>query len=215
MRTFNIYPEVQGVPREYSIVPPPEDENFRYVRNFNPHLPTYQHIPYRLQQPLMREIIRHRDNGTLNSIQQQRFKAPRPAEELYVLSEDPYELNNVADDPRYRKQLKKLRKVLDDWIEETNDLGRIPEPELLKQMWGGQDHPPVTADPVIASDGTTIRITCPTEGASIGYQLVDPGETPSEQWAVYTGPFPSNGKTVVALAQRIGYLPSQTVTHSK
>src|SRR5690606_39942102 len=82
------------------------DENFRYVRNFNPHLPAYQHIPYRLQQPLMREIIRHRDNGTLNSIQQQRFKAPRPAEELYVLSEDPYELNNVADAPRYRKQLK-------------------------------------------------------------------------------------------------------------
>ncbi|HEY8512508.1 MAG TPA: sulfatase-like hydrolase/transferase [Cyclobacteriaceae bacterium] len=191
------------------------DANFRYVRNFNPHLPAYQDIPYRMQQPLMREIIRYRDSGRLNAVQQQWFNAPRPAEELFVLSDDPYELNNVADDPKYRKQLQQLRKVLDEWIKETNDLGRIPEPELLKRMWDGQDHPPVTVDPVIRSDGKTIRITCATEGASIGYQLIEPGETPSEKWAVYTGPFESRGKTVVAIAQRIGYLPSQTVTHSR
>jgi arylsulfatase A-like enzyme len=191
------------------------NEEFRYVRNFNPHLPAYQDIPYRMQQPLMREIIRHRDQGTLNSVQQQWFKAPREAEELYVLSEDPYELHNVANDPKYRKELKKLRKVMDEWLEETNDLGRIPEPQLLKQMWGGQDHPPVTEDPVIRANGTTIQITCDTEGASIGYQLLEPGEVPSTRWSVYTGPFSSEGKAVVAIAQRIGYLPSQSVTYSK
>jgi arylsulfatase A-like enzyme len=191
------------------------NEKFRYVRNFNPHLPAYQDIPYRLQQPLMREIIRHRDSGTLNSAQQQWFKAPRDPEELYVLSEDPYELNNVAADPRYRNELKKLRKVMDEWIEETNDLGRISEPQLVRQMWGGQDHPPVTVDPVITSDGTKIRITCSTEGASIGYQLLESGETPSDQWLVYTGPFSAQAKTVVAIAHRIGYQPSKAVTYSR
>lgn len=189
------------------------DENFRYVRNFNPQLPAYQDIPYRMQQPLMREIIRQRDKGTLNSVQQQWFKAPRDPEELYVLSDDPYELNNVASDPRYRKELKKLRKVMDRWLDETNDLGRIAEPQLVKQMWGGMDHPPVTLDPVITIEGTTIRITCATEGASIGYQLLEAGGKPSKKWSVYTGPFPAEGKTVVAIAHRIGYVPSQTVTH--
>lgn len=191
------------------------DENFRYVRNFNPHLPAYQDIPYRMQQPLMREIMRQRDKGTLDSVQQQWFRAPREPEELYVLSDDPWELNNVAGDPKYRKQLKRLRKVLEDWIEETKDLGRIPEPQLLQQMWGGQDHPPVTVDPVIMLNGSMVNITCATEGASIGYQLLGPGETPSDKWAVYTGPFSANGKTVIAIAHRIGYEPSQTVTHSK
>ena len=33
MRTFNIYPEVEGVPRNYSIVPPPEVKAFpEYLR---------------------------------------------------------------------------------------------------------------------------------------------------------------------------------------
>ena len=191
------------------------NKEFRYVRNFNPHLPAYQHIPYRMQQPLMREIIRHRDNGTLNSVQQQWFRAPRDVEELYVIAEDPYELHNVADDPRYRRVVKRLRKVLNRWIEETNDLGRIPEPQLVKQMWGGLDHPPVTVDPVITSEGPTVSITCATEGASIGYQLLDPGEAPSKSWSVYTGPISAQGKTVVAIAHRIGYEPSQTVTHSR
>lgn len=191
------------------------DDKFRYVRNFNPHLPAYQDIPYRLQQPLMREIIRYRDQGKLNSVQQQWFKAPRDAEELYVLSEDPYELNNVANDPRYQKDLNRLRKVMEKWIRDTNDLGRIPEPQLLKQMWGGQDQPPVTLDPVITASGSTIHITCATEGASIGYQVLEPGETPSERWSVYTGPFTAEGKSVVAIAHRIGYQPSQKITYSK
>ena len=189
------------------------DQRFRYVRNFHPELPAYQDIPYRLQQPLMREIIRYRDHGKLNAVQKQWFEAPRAAEEFYVIDQDPYELTNVATDPRYRKDLARMRKVMDKWIAETGDKGRIPESQLLHQMWKGKDEPPVTVDPVITSDGGLITITCDTPGASIGYQLLGAGESPSGQWQVYTEPFESAGHRIVAVAQRIGYEQSSVASH--
>lgn len=181
------------------------DDHFRYVRNFHPELPAYQDITYRLQQPLMREIIRYRDQGKLNAVQRQWFEAPRAAEEFFVIDQDPYELTNVASDPKYRKELARMRKAMDMWLEETGDLGRIPEPQLLRQMWNGKDEPPVTGDPVITSNSGMITIRCDTPGASIGYQLLEAGESPSGQWQVYTGPFNKSGKRVAAIAQRIGY----------
>jgi N-sulfoglucosamine sulfohydrolase len=45
----------------------------------------------------------------------------RPAEELYDLSKDPYELTNVAASPDYASQKKKLRQRLDDWMKSTAD----------------------------------------------------------------------------------------------
>lgn len=191
------------------------DKHYRYVRNFFPELPAYQDIPYRLQQPLMREILRYKEQGKLNAVQQQWFKAPRPAEEFYVIEDDPYELRNVASDSRYAKEVIRMRKVMDQWIDETNDLGRIPEPQLLKIMWNGGDAPPVTSDPVITSDNGLVNIHCDTEGASIGYQVLNAGESPTDHWMVYTGPFKAAGDRVAAVAQRIGYTQSQSVLFQK
>ncbi|GAF84182.1 unnamed protein product [marine sediment metagenome] len=51
----------------------------------------------------------------------------RPEEELYDLQSDPYEINNLAEDPKHQETLEKLRGILDKWIEETGDQGGIPE----------------------------------------------------------------------------------------
>jgi len=47
--------------------------------------------------------------------------AKRPAEELYDLEKDPYQLHNVADNSDYTKQQKELRERLDRWMKETED----------------------------------------------------------------------------------------------
>ena len=51
----------------------------------------------------------------------------RPAEELYDLRTDPYELNNIADDPANRKLLISLRKRLKNWMKEQSDSGRFTQ----------------------------------------------------------------------------------------
>lgn len=53
----------------------------------------------------------------------------RPAEKLYDLKNDPYEVHNLANDPNYSEQLSKIRDILDNWIKETDDKGQYPESE--------------------------------------------------------------------------------------
>ena len=52
----------------------------------------------------------------------------RAKEELYDLKNDPWELNNLADDPGHSKTLQKMRKILNRWIRDTGDLGQNVEP---------------------------------------------------------------------------------------
>ncbi|MDP6633952.1 MAG: sulfatase [Phycisphaerae bacterium] len=47
----------------------------------------------------------------------------RPAEELYRVDEDPYEMNNLAADPKYADVKKRLRAELDRWMKTQNDPG--------------------------------------------------------------------------------------------
>lgn len=61
----------------------------------------------------------------------------RPAEELYDISADPWELTDLATDPKYTETLKTLRADLDAWMEANDDLGlaselKLPDPRAKK-----------------------------------------------------------------------------------
>lgn len=45
----------------------------------------------------------------------------RPAEELYDLTNDPWEMNNVADRAEYAREKAKLRGMLEKWMRDTGD----------------------------------------------------------------------------------------------
>jgi arylsulfatase A-like enzyme len=47
--------------------------------------------------------------------------AKRPAEELYDLAKDPWQVKNVAGQPEYAEAQRKLRAALDKWLQETGD----------------------------------------------------------------------------------------------
>jgi len=47
----------------------------------------------------------------------------RPAEQLYHTTSDPYEMNNLANDPSQAKRIAKLRTELDRWMKEQGDPG--------------------------------------------------------------------------------------------
>jgi arylsulfatase A-like enzyme len=51
----------------------------------------------------------------------------RPAEELYDLAKDPYQMTNVAERPEYAETRKKLRAELDAWMKDTADPRAVGE----------------------------------------------------------------------------------------
>jgi arylsulfatase A-like enzyme len=54
----------------------------------------------------------------------------RPAEELYDVQADPYELKNVAEDPAHTEALAGLRERLKQWrLQQGEDLSKVPMPE--------------------------------------------------------------------------------------
>ena len=59
--------------------------------------------------------------GRLTEAQRRLFEAPRATLELYDLVADPWELRNVADDPRYAGDVRELAGVLQKWMEESGD----------------------------------------------------------------------------------------------
>lgn len=82
-----------------------------------------------LVKPLMRELYAA---GKLEGPAAELMKPP-PPELLYDTLADPHEINNLADsdDPEIQAVLKKMRGVLDEWMESTGDLGATPEPDEI------------------------------------------------------------------------------------
>ena len=190
------------------------DKRFKYIRNYMPERPYVQFLPYRDQMALMQELFRYEEEGKLNKIQALWFRKTKPEEELYDTWEDPYEVNNLADQPEYKDILEKLRHEHLKWKEETQDWGLIPETELIKKLWPPDGVQPVTTPPEFLvekgdnSDSIRITLSSDTEGASIGYMIDN-----SQHWLLFHQPIEVKpGSTVSAQAIRIGYKPSITVT---
>ena len=188
------------------------DKRYKYFRYYMPEKPMYLDVAYRRQQPIMQELLRLRDAGELTPEQALWFREQKPREELFDLENDPHELNNLAEDPAYAEKLAELRQVCEDWVEDIDDTGMRPEPELIESMWPGMVQPE-TADPVIEWNGTRASLTCATEGASIGYKLIGAEDDPAEMpWMIYRSPIEVPvGKELVAIAHRIGYKRSGEV----
>ena len=102
-------------------------KDFKYIRNFLPDRPYLQPNAYKDAKAILIALREYHAFGKLNETQELLFRDVRPGEELYDVNNDPYEINNLADDPRFAAKLRELRDRLDAWMEETGDQGREPE----------------------------------------------------------------------------------------
>lgn len=106
-------------------------ERFKYIRNFYPQRPYLQPNRYKDGKPIIKAMRQLHAEGKLNKAQALIMAETRPAEELYDLQADPYELNNLATNPDAQTTLGQMRQALDAWILKTNDKGRFPETEAM------------------------------------------------------------------------------------
>lgn len=117
----------------YDIIRMARDKRFQYIRNYEPLKTWYQYMNTPEQGATMADLRRLHDTGRLAPIPDRYFAPTKPVEELYDTEADPHELNNLADDPRYRAELERLRNAHLDWVNRTKDLGLIAEPIIIER----------------------------------------------------------------------------------
>jgi arylsulfatase A-like enzyme len=121
------------------------DERYRYIRNFTPGTPFLAPNEYKQRQyPVLRLLKELHAQGKLTPAQDFLCQPRMPDEELYDLKSDPDEIHNLSAStkPAHQAELKKLRAVLEQWIEQTQDQGRVFEPPAVAAAKGATKPPP-------------------------------------------------------------------------
>ncbi len=117
---------------KYDLVRAVRVGKYKYIRNYQPFNVDALYNFYRYKMLIYREWKELFLDGQLNE-QQRQFFLPRSAEALYDLEEDPFELNNLADQPAYADTLLALRHRLQHQVKSMPDLSFYPEPVFLQE----------------------------------------------------------------------------------
>ena len=187
------------------------DRRYRYICNYTPNQPGYQPVGFRLNMPMMRRMLQLHEEGALDENQESWFVWPRPREEFYDLEKDPHEICNLINDPAYRKDINRLRKVYRQWERKYWQCRPLTEPEIVQTMWPDGVQPLVSA-PQIVQKGGQVKLECSTPGVSYAYQLNGRGRNGEKHWNLYVEPFVVHkGDRVAVQAFRVGYKKSEIV----
>lgn len=104
------------------------DGEFMYSRNFMAFEPELRYIRYMEIADVKQQMRNDFKKGKLDKFQQSLF-APRAPEVLFDIKNDPWEMNNLAQDPKYNKQLLNLRENLIKHMINEKDVLLLPEYE--------------------------------------------------------------------------------------
>lgn len=132
----------------YDIIRAIRDKRFKYIRNYEPYRPYDQYLSYPESFPVMQEMRFMERTGQLQGSETLFFQDRKPLEELYDMSVDPHETQNLAYLEGYDDTLRRVRRAMNDWVLETHDLGLVPE--MLLDQWRPPNAPPATDSPEYA-----------------------------------------------------------------
>jgi arylsulfatase A-like enzyme len=116
------------------------NKKFRYIKNYMPHRIYGQYIEYLWRAPSCRSWEAEYLAGNCNEAQSA-FWQEKPAEELYDVAADPWEVNNLAANPAYQDILDQMRNETGRWMSEIKDTGLMPEGQMSTK---NQDKPSFT-----------------------------------------------------------------------
>ena len=187
------------------------DGRYVYIKNFMPELPLIYKNKYREQVSMNKKIIQMSNDNELIGDSKYIFMKTKQEEELYDLKYDPYEVNNIANNPDYKDKLIELRDALKSWQNEIDDKGFTNESELINEFWPNMIQP-LTKPVEITVLDNIISLKCDTSGASIGYQTGS--QIGSQNWNLYNKPFNIlPNQKIATRAIKIGYKASAITTN--
>jgi N-sulfoglucosamine sulfohydrolase len=216
------------VDESYDMIRSVRTKEFLYIINYYPNEPFPIWVPYLNNMPIYKEMLRLDAEDKLSGPQKSWMAYTRPPEELYDVKADPFQIKNLASDPKYLSVKEELRKRHKQWTIETGDLGHMNESEMIEQMWPGGKQPVSDVPYFIINSkedraskkyqtgGTftspmTLSFYCPTHGASLVYTL---GQNNKPHWLLYSGPLHLKPGTIniSVKAVRYGYKDSEELT---
>ena len=128
-----VYGARDRMDERYDVIRSVRDKRFRYIRNYEPLRTYYQYMNTPEKGATMQEIRRVDAEGKLPPAAALFMAGQKTVEELYDLQNDPHEINNLAGDPKYQTRLATMRGVHLQWVQDTKDLGLIPESEIMQR----------------------------------------------------------------------------------
>jgi len=220
-----VYAARDRVDESYDMIRSVRTKDYLYIRNYYPNEPFPIWVPYLSNMPIYKEMLRLDAEGKLTGPQKSWMAYKRAPEELYDVNADPYQINNIINDPDLKDILKDLRNKHEEWTRNTKDMGHINEPEMIEQMWPGGKQPVADVPYFVVNapeDRTTknyreggsfsspmkLHLYCPTHGASLVYTFE---ETNNPHWLLYSGPvtLKPGTHTIRTKAVRYGYKDSE------
>jgi N-sulfoglucosamine sulfohydrolase len=128
MKNKYVFATSDRVDEAYEAVRSVRSGQYRYVKNLLPHMPLIQPNYYSDQSEIMKEVYRVLESAPkLTAAQKSMWLKKRPFEELYDTKNDPFETNNLANDPAYLLVIQELRAANNSLMKSTHDSGLAPE----------------------------------------------------------------------------------------
>ena len=125
-----VYGARDRMDERYDIIRAVRDRRFKYLRNYEPFKTYYQYMNTPEKGRLMREIRRVEALSDISPGVARFLEPIKAKEELYDTDADPHEMHNLAADPMFAAELKRMRQAHLDWVLQTRDLGLVPEAEI-------------------------------------------------------------------------------------
>ena len=106
-------------------------DRYKLIVNLTPEVP-FRNIF--MKSSIFRSWEAKARSGDKDAREKVRRFRQRPAEELYDITADPYEWQNLAGDPKLAEVQSRLRTQLDRWMKAQGDRGQQTELEALKHQ---------------------------------------------------------------------------------
>ena len=110
------------------------DDRYLYIRNYMPHLGYNQPTAWPDNGEIRHDFYRLADPKKMTAVQWHFAGPTRPVEELYDCQTDSQNLENLAGSKKHQKILNRLRKAHRKHINQTTDLGFLPESEAWEMF---------------------------------------------------------------------------------
>lgn len=108
-------------------------QKLKYIKNYNREISINEMATaYRKAMHPIYHLLKIYDEKGLLTDEQKALVQSMPEEELYDLENDPYEINNLANDKAFAKSLDEMRNKLNDWHSSIKDYGMEEDSEELK-----------------------------------------------------------------------------------